>query len=104
MHDRSGEPVTADGYVFTEAEPSASPITHVRERTYFICNCWMFALWRLFRRGGFLIITKSEWGWWPHLMWSPDMSSLQQFEPTEKKRRRLLPPFVYKGYVKETRL
>jgi len=107
MTDRSAEPVEAGSYTV----PAPAPPVELRSargralaRAYFFSNCWLFALGRLFRRGGFLIISKSEWGWWPHLMWSPDMRTLHQFEPTEKKRRRLLPPFIYRGYVKKTRL
>jgi hypothetical protein len=102
MHDRSGDPVAVDGYVWAESRDNGAALA--QRRAIFVSNCWMFALWRFFTHGGFLIVSKSEWGWWPHLMWSPDMTTIHQFEPTAKKRRRLLPPLVYKGYVKETRL
>lgn len=75
------------------------------EKVKFFSNCAAWAVWAYFRRGGFLILKKSEWGWWPHFMWSPDMHTCQQFEPDHKRRRgRLWPPFFYRGYVKKTLL
>jgi hypothetical protein len=71
----------------------------------FYSNCWAWAIYAFLRRGGFLILTKSEWGWWPHVMWSPDMHSCHQFEPDHRRRwGRLFPPFIYRGYIKKTRL
>lgn len=83
---------------------TAEPRRKAPSRFFFRSNCYLFAVWQLFRKGGFLIVCKSEWGWWPHVMWSPDMCTVYQFEPTEKKRRRLFPPTFYRGYIKKSRL
>ena len=102
----SEQGLTAPGSDYSVPRPESAALARARaeERVCFYSNCWIFALWRLFRRRGFLIISKSEWGWWWHFMWSPDMRTVQQFEPTLKRRKRLFPPFIYKGYVKETLL
>lgn len=71
----------------------------------FYSNCWLWAFYNCFRRGGFLIISKSAWGWWPHVMWSPDMVSCHQFEPEKPRVRGLLfPPLIYRGYIKISQL
>lgn len=75
------------------------------ERELFYSNCWLWAFWSFFSRRGFLLVSKSEWGWWPHVMWSPDLTAVHQFEPDHKRRSgRLWPPFIYRGYVKKTLL
>ncbi len=98
--------VAAGQYAIEPPASTSAGMVRARSqaRTIFFSNCWLFALWRFFINGGFLIVSKSEWGWWAHFMWSPDMRTVQQFEPTLKKRKRLFPPFIYQGYVKETRL
>lgn len=107
MTEQSADPVAGGEVpvrVGLPALDAEAPGTAVQRRSIFVSNCWLWALARVFRRGGFLLVSKSEWGWWPHVMWSPDMRVLYQFEPTKKKRRRLLPPMLYRGYVKRTRL
>ena len=102
MADGSGEPVAAGG---VELAPGPAIQRRERAKDTFVSNCWMWAIWRFMRRGGFLIFSRSEWGWWPHFMWSPDMRTCVQFEPDHKRRTgRLWPPFFYRGYLKETRL
>ena len=53
------------------------------------------------RHGGYLVIRKSRWGWFPHVLWmSPDRSRLSSFVPINP-RRHLIPPPLFRGYVKE---
>ena len=80
-------------------------LERTRDRAIFVSNCWLWAFWTFLRRGGFLIVSKSEWGWWPHLMWSPDMRTVHQFEPDHKRRMgRFWPPVFYRGFVKQSLL
>ena len=89
-----------------DARPSSHAIRRQSsEKIKFYSNCLLWAIYTFLRRGGFLIISKSEWGWWPHIMWTPDMRTCHQFEPDHKRRRgRLWPPIVYRGYIKKTHL
>ena len=106
MADGSGEPAPA-GHAGLSTGSTDGDAIQRRERAKetFISNCWMWAIWRFMTKGGVLIFSKSEWGWWPHFMWSPDLSKCVQFEPDHKRRHgRLWPPFIYRGYLKETRL
>ncbi len=97
---------TAVGTVSVEEkETAAPPSERGHAKVMFYSNCWYWAFSTYFRKGGFLIFSKSEWGWWPHVMWSPDLMRCHQFEPDHKRQRgRLLPPLIYRGYIKTTRL
>ncbi len=89
-----------------ENETAAPPSERGHDKVMFYSNCWLWAFSTCFRKGGFLIFSKSEWGWWPHVMWSPDMMSCYQFAPGAhvRLRGRLFPPFIFRGYVKTSRL
>jgi hypothetical protein len=63
-------------------------------------NCLVYALRKWFRHGGYLIIRKSRWGWFPHFLWSPAAPpEAEQYIPVNPKRR-LLPPLIFRGHVK----
>jgi hypothetical protein len=62
-------------------------------------NCFLYALGRFAREGGYLVLRKSHFGWWPHLLWSKDLRSFEQFVPIAA-RRRLIPPLLFRGSVK----
>ena len=62
-------------------------------------NCLVFALARWVSRGGYLVVRKSRWGPFPHFLWSPDLKRVEQYVPAEPKKR-VIPPLIFKGYVK----
>jgi len=64
------------------------------------CLVWALRHWR-YRRGDYLLIRKSRWGWWPHFLLSrtaPD--DCISFVPKAKHRRRRLPPLLFHGRIK----
>lgn len=61
-----------------------------------VSNCLFFVLAKLWRRGGYLIIRKSHFGWWPHFIWSPDLVEFQEFTPPVHYPV-ILPPILFKG-------
>lgn len=63
-------------------------------------NCLIWALWRWFRDGGYLIVRKSRYGWWPHFLWSRDLLMIEQFVPRIPNHHRRIPPLLFDGYVK----
>lgn len=62
-------------------------------------NCYLWARWQLFCRGGYLISTQSKFGWWTHHYWTPDLVLFYEWVPEGRKRRRLWPPLLFRGYV-----
>jgi hypothetical protein len=64
-------------------------------------NCLVFALCRWFHRGGYLIIRKSRYGWFPHFLWSPDLNTFHSFKPINP-RERIIPPLIFRGAIHET--
>jgi hypothetical protein len=62
-------------------------------------NCLIFALKHWWEKGGYLIIRKSHYGWWPHFLWSADLKTFEQFTPLRKAQRHLFPPLIFVGYV-----
>lgn len=64
-------------------------------------NCLFFALSRFLKRGGYLLIRRSRWGWWPHFLWaeSLDPPRIEHFSPLGGGRPRLFPPVVFKGQI-----
>lgn len=101
----AGAETAVDSAAVEQTETAAHPHRRSRAKVKFYSNCWLWAFYTWVRRGGFLILSKSEWGWWPHVMWSPDMMKCNQFEPDHTRQRgRLLPPLIYRGYIKTTRL
>lgn len=48
-------------------------------------NCLIFALSRWCGSGGYLIVRKSRFGWWPHFLWSPslDAAQVESFVPIQ---------------------
>ena len=64
-------------------------------------NCLVFALHRVITRGGYLIVRRSRWGWWPHFLWAESLDPLriEHFAPVDGGRPRLFPPLVFKGHI-----
>jgi len=64
----------------------------------YLSNCFLFALGCYWREGGYLIASKSRWGWWLHFQWSPDLDTIWEFHPLRVKRpSRRFPPLVFWG-------
>ena len=64
-------------------------------------NCLFFALKKVRTEGGYLLMRRSHVGWWPHFVWSKDLTTLEEFVPTKPPSARLLPPLFFEGYVRE---
>jgi hypothetical protein len=103
--EKAGAERAVSSVAVGQTETAAPPYRRSRAKVIFYRNRWVGAFYTCFCRGGFLIVSKSEWGWWPHVMWSPDLKMCHQFEPDHKRlRRRLHPPLIDCGYIKTTRL
>jgi hypothetical protein len=61
-------------------------------------NCLIFALRRVWRSGGYLILRRSSYGWWPHVIWSPDLVRFEEFT-TADKFSRWCPPILFPGFI-----
>lgn len=62
-------------------------------------NCVFFALSQWWKKGGYIIIRKSKWGWWPHLLWSPDLKEFWEYQPQKPNHHLLIPPPLYRGMI-----
>jgi hypothetical protein len=62
-------------------------------------NCLLWALARLWKRGGYLLVRRSGFGHFPHFLWSRDLRRVWSYCPLQPSRR-LLPPPLFRGYVK----
>lgn len=67
-------------------------------------NCLIFAIAHWLKFGGYIIFRKSHYGWWFHVIWSKDFKSFEEFHPIRSKQKRLLPPVLFRGYVKHTQV
>lgn len=71
-----------------------------------ISNCVLFAIGRFWTRGGYVVVRKSDYGWWPHVLWSPDLVMFEQFHPVKHRRwygvvlRLHLPLILFDGRAK----
>lgn len=64
-------------------------------------NCLIFALMRFWRRGGYVVMMWSKYGWWPHWVWTEDLATFHEFSPiSEKYRGMLCPPVIFRGRIK----
>lgn len=65
-------------------------------------NCLFFALGRWWRRGGYLVIRKSRWGWWPHFIHCSDLrdARIEHNTPASGRWRWWIPPLVFRGRVR----
>lgn len=53
--------------------------------TWLFSNCLIFALWRWITRGGYLVIRRSHYGWWPHIIWCEHLhdAEIEHYVPLE---------------------
>ena len=66
-------------------------------------NCLVFALKRWFSDSGYLVVRKSNFGWWPHFLWTPDINSsyVEHYAPISGQKK-LMPPPLFEGNVQTT--
>jgi hypothetical protein len=62
-------------------------------------NCLTYALRKLAAEGGYLVIRRSRYGWFPHVIWSRDLVTFEDFRPVRPKRRKV-PPLWFRGRVR----
>jgi hypothetical protein len=65
-------------------------------------NCLIFAFSQWWKRGGYLVVRLSHWGWWPHIIYSKDLKNFEEFHPCRKKQHHLFPPLIFSGYVRHS--
>lgn len=62
-------------------------------------NCLIFAILMRLALGGRIASRKSAYGWWRHYWWESECGRVRaEFNPP-RKRRRWLPPPVFRGAV-----
>jgi hypothetical protein len=64
-------------------------------------NCVIFALQRWFSRGGYIVLRKSNYGWWPHMIWTMDFATFEEFTPPVHYPV-VFPPPIFKGIIEIT--
>lgn len=69
-----------------------------------LSNCIVYAVKRFVKEGGYLIIHKSRFGWWPHMMWSEDLRTFWEFEPEQAKKKHRFPPLIFRGKERKREL
>jgi len=54
-----------------------------------------------FKNGGYIIMRKSKFGWFPHFLWTESIDGLEliEFVPVNPKHKKMPPP-IFKGYVR----
>ena len=67
---------------------------------YFWCNCFIFAIYMWFTRGGYFVIRRAHSNIpYPHFMWKPKKSkNIYHFVP---KDDFTFPWIVFRGYVRK---
>lgn len=71
------------------------PLAFVTPQT----NCFLYAYQKYQTQGGYILVTPSKWGWWPHFLWSADLPpTYEAFDPPVK-RKRWYPPIVFRGRI-----
>jgi hypothetical protein len=65
-------------------------------------NCIIFALRRWFKYGGYVVLRKSNFGWWPHMIWTKDFATFEEFAPRIHNANMAFPPLLFKGVAKTT--
>lgn len=64
-------------------------------------RCLTYALGKWAREGGYLVIRRSRWGWFPHFLHlSADRQRLTHMVPL-LPRRRGSPPIWFRGRIRE---
>jgi hypothetical protein len=64
-------------------------------------NCIIYALKQWFSLGGYIVLRKSNYGWWPHMIWTKDFATFEEFTPPVHSVRAF-PPLIFNGIIKIT--
>lgn len=65
-------------------------------------NCLLYALCKFYKCGGFIVIRKSKYGKWSHVMWSKDLIHFEHYVPVNLPLKHpLLSKILFKGRVKK---
>ena len=63
-------------------------------------NCLFWALAKWAKYGGYLMIRRSRWGWFPHFLHMDREGNIESFVPDDP-RKKACPPPVFRGSVKK---
>jgi len=67
-----------------------------------IGSCLFYAFRKYFRAGGYLLVRKSRFGWWPHFLHMDNNGNITQWQPDGKLRWwKPWEILIYKGYIKK---
>lgn len=68
-------------------------------------NCLFFTFRKFIKDGGFIIIRKSQYGNWSHVMWTGDFKTFEHFVPLNPPLKfPLIQKFYFEGRVKRESL
>ena len=65
-------------------------------------NCIVYVLAMKWLYGGRILCRKSPNGWWFHCWWTLDDITFYEYTPVNPIKGLLVPPPIYRGYVKVT--
>lgn len=67
-------------------------------------NCLIFAFEKWFKRGGYLVIRKSRYGWWPHFIYCSDLKNaeIEHYVPIKRDlENKYVDKLFFKGIIKK---
>lgn len=74
-----------------------------RKKISLFSNCIIFSYSKWIENGGYIIMRKSHWGWWPHFIWAKHIDGLylEHLVPIEDKSPGFfgLEIFLFKGKI-----
>jgi hypothetical protein len=47
-------------------------------------NCIVFVMSKWLDEGGYIVLRKSRFGWWPHFLWARSLSEMEHLVPESK--------------------
>jgi hypothetical protein len=62
-------------------------------------NCILYAVACWFKSGGYIVLRKSNYGWWPHMLWTKDFTTFAEFTPRVHVENAAFPPLLFRGSV-----
>lgn len=65
-------------------------------------NCLIFALVKWRKYGGYLVIRKSRYGWWPHFIWCRDLKNadIEHLQPVNAGNENpYVKKFLFEGKI-----
>ena len=63
-------------------------------------NCFVYAIRQFVTPGGYLVVRRSQFGPWPHVLWSPDLRTFSEFVPPRYRPPYWFPPLWFRGTVR----